>query len=408
MQRLKLPAGVISAEQALQVAAVAERHARSTIHLTSRGSMELHWLTADNLPLVARELARVGLDGRGACGGAVRGVVCGSLATESNPRLEALVRRIHRHFSGNPRFEHLPKKFKIAVEADTASGRHLVQDLALVPVAGAVAAYDVWVAGGLGREPQAGFLLAEKVAEEGLLPLIEAVADLYAARTPAGKRLKHLLREIGPEEFRSLVMATPAITARLVSRPSLAAALLPEPAASAVRLEARVFAGELAAGQLRSLANLASSSAGSMLVVSGEQNIVLYLDAAADATAARQELAKAGFSGASHRERVACRVCPGAHECRMGLALTRDLAAELVALSGPLAGSLTWAISGCHNSCTRPQLADLGIVASRLVNEGGERTPRFDLYRGGAGTLSRAVATGLSREELFREIRAIG
>lgn len=408
MQRIKLPGGMLSAEQALQVALVAERYARSTIHLTSRGSMELHWLTADTLPLVARELARVGLDGRGACGGAVRGVVCGSLAAGANPRLEALVRRIHRHFSGNPRFEQLPKKFKIGVEADTVSGRHLVQDLALVPAVTDPAAYDVWVAGGLGREPQAGFLLAEAVAEERLLPLIETVLDLYAARTLAGKRLKHLLREIGEAAFRSLVMAAPALTTRLISIPPLAAALLPEPAVPAVRLEARVFVGQLASSQLRSLASLATSAAGSMLVVSGEQNVVLHLDAAADATAARQELAKAGFSGASPRERLACRACPGAHECRMGLVLTRDLAAELVALSGPLAGSLSWAISGCHNSCTQPQLAAVGIVASRLVNEAGERIPRFDLYRGGSGELSRAVATGLSREELFREIRAIG
>ena len=42
MQRIKLPAGIISAEQALKVAEIAERSARGVVHLTTRGSMELN------------------------------------------------------------------------------------------------------------------------------------------------------------------------------------------------------------------------------------------------------------------------------------------------------------------------------------------------------------------------------
>ncbi|HEY5513794.1 MAG TPA: nitrite/sulfite reductase, partial [Geomonas sp.] len=153
MQRIKLPAGIISSEQALKVAEIAERFARGLAHLTTRGSIELHWLTEADLATVAAQLASVGLVGRGACGGAVRGVVCGSLAAAGAPGLEALSRRIHRHFTGNPRFEKLPKKFKVGIEADTASGRHLIQDLGLVPALSADgrARFDVWAAGGLGR-----------------------------------------------------------------------------------------------------------------------------------------------------------------------------------------------------------------------------------------------------------------
>ena len=42
MQRVKLPAGVISAGQARAVAAVATRFGQGTIHLTTRGIMEIH------------------------------------------------------------------------------------------------------------------------------------------------------------------------------------------------------------------------------------------------------------------------------------------------------------------------------------------------------------------------------
>lgn len=410
MQRIKLPAGVISAEQAVKVAQIADRFARGMIHLTTRGSMELHWLTSEDLPLVARQLELVGLNGRGACGGAVRGVVCGSLSAGANSPLEAMVRRIHCHFTGNPRFETLPKKFKIAVEADTNGSRHLIQDLALIPAADSEKeAWDVWTAGGLGREPQPAFLLAESVAAERIMPLIEVVLGLYAARTPAGKRLKHLLRDIGEKEFRSLVMAELESLPLLPYLPPLAPALLPEPAGPDHRLQAGIFTGELTGSELLGLANLAAKWADGMLLVTGDQNIVFHLPVGADLVEARQELVYAGFAGTSRRERVTLRVCPGNHECRMGLAPTRDLAAEIVALLGPQGMKQNWALSGCSNCCARPQLADAGIVVSRLVNEDGERTPRFDLYRGdGSVQFAAVVGQGLTLEELFREIAAIG
>jgi len=408
MQRIKLPAGVISSEQALKVAETAGRFARGLIHLTTRGSMELHWLAEADLPLAARQLAMVGLNGRGACGGAVRGVVCGSLSAGAGSRLEALAHRIHRHFSGNPRFESLPKKFKIAVEADSSSGRHLIQDLALLPATGGDA-YDVWAAGGLGREPQAAFLLAAAVPAVRIVGLVEAVVRIYAAHTPAGKRLKHLLRDIGQEEFRARVMADAAAAAELPAVANLSTSLVPALASPAHRLEVGVFAGELAGSELTALAEIGAKWGGGILLVTGEQNIAFHLDDGADPAAVRQELVYAGFPGTGRRERVKFRVCPGSHECRAGLAPTRDLAAEIIALLGPQGMKLGWAVSGCHNCCAQPQLADVGIAVSRLVNEDGERTPRFDLYRGGSdGTFAAVAGQGLTREELLREVAAIG
>src|SRR5450759_986484 len=62
----------------------------------------------------------------------VRGITCGSHGAQGFPQLESRARRIHRHFTGNPRFERLPKKFKIGIEADVIGGRHLIQDVGLV------------------------------------------------------------------------------------------------------------------------------------------------------------------------------------------------------------------------------------------------------------------------------------
>ena len=410
MQRIKLPAGIISSEQAGKVAQIAERFARGLAHLTTRGSIELHWLSEEDLAPVAAQLASVGLVSRGACGGAVRGVVCGSLGTAGAPALEALSRRIHRHFIGNPRFETLPKKFKIGIEADTASGRHLIQDVGLVPAPSqdGRSRYDVWVAGGLGREPTPGFPLLQGVLEESLLPLIETVLRLYRDNTPPPKRLKHFVRQIGQEAFRNLVLSDPAILEELPSAPSFSASLVPVPESGAHRVEVPVFAGELSCGGLASLAEIAGRHCGGMLMITGNQNVALHPEAGSDPSLVLDALRAAGFAGQEPRDLVSFRICPGNHECIAGLAPTREIAGLLLDAMGPQAQALTWAISGCPNCCAQPQLAQAGVVASRLVSEADGRAPRYDLYRAGAGPFAESVQQELAQEALLEAVRLLG
>jgi len=410
MQRIKLPAGIITAEQAAKVAQIAERFARGQAHLTTRGSIELHWLSEADLAPVAAQLASVGLVSRGACGGAVRGVVCGSLGAAGAPALEALARRIHRHFTGNPRFEKLPKKFKVGIEADTASGRHLIQDIGLVPAPSEDGRprFNVWVAGGLGREPTPGFLLAPGVLEESLLPLIEKVLRLYQENTPPPKRLKHFVRQIGQEAFRELVFADPAVAEELTSAPSFSASLVPVPESAAQRIKVPVFAGELSSRGLASLAEIAGRHCGGILMITGNQNVALHLQAGGEPSQVRQALAEAGFSLDAPRDQVVFRVCPGNHECIAGLAPTREIAGLLLDAMSPSAQKLSWAISGCPNCCAQPQLSQAGVVATRLVGdtEGG-RAPLFDLYRAGSGPFAEPVEQGLTLDALQEAVKLI-
>src|SRR6266568_158376 len=113
MQRVKLAGGVISAEQADMVADLATRYASGIVHLTTRCSMELHQVREHDLREAGQRLAAVDLTSRGACGGAVRGITCNTSCAPDFPAIHALAQSLHRHFTNNPRFEELPKKFKI-------------------------------------------------------------------------------------------------------------------------------------------------------------------------------------------------------------------------------------------------------------------------------------------------------
>jgi len=144
-------------------------------------------------------------------------------------------------------------------------------------------------------------------------------------------------------------------------------------------------------------------------MATADQNIAFPLSQDLDPAQAQFELAQAGFTNASRDEWITFRVCPGSHECRAGLTATRDIANLVLDVIGPNAERLTWAISGCHNSCTQPQLADIGIVSSKLVTgEDGQRTPRFDLYRPVGTALNQKQETGLSLDELTAVVKNIG
>jgi sulfite reductase beta subunit-like hemoprotein len=66
----------------------------------------------------------------------------------------------------------------------------------------------------------------------------------------------------------------------------------------------------------------------------------------------------------------------------MGLVATREVARQVIANMGTFGRSQKWAISGCSNSCSQPQLADHGIISRKLVTEeDSTRTPRFDLVQ---------------------------
>lgn len=409
MQRVKLPAGVISAGQARTVAEVSTRFAQGTVHLTTRGSMEIHWLREELLPQVKRELAMSGLTSRGACGGAVRGITCGSQGAQGFPALETLARRLDRHFTGNPRFERLPKKFKIGIEADVVGGRHLIQDVGLVlaRLEDGKAHYDVWIAGGLGREPQAAFLLAADMAEERIIPVIEAIVTVYAAHTPPPKRLKFLAKEFGEAKLRRLIETESSYGEEIPAVSGLPEHLVTVPDGHR-RLELPVFAGELTAEQLVVIAESADRHADGVLMVTANQDIALQLLPGVDAAAVLNALQQA-TGLASVAPPTVLRVCPGSHECRMGLAATRDVARELLAHIGAQGQALSWALSGCPNSCTQPQLAGVGIVTSSLVKgDGGERSPRFDLYRTGDAGFGTAVGRSLTLDELCGRVRDIG
>ena len=407
MLRIKIPGGLLSPVQAEAIATLSERFSNHLLHLTSRGSIELHWLRVENVEEVGRQLAAVGLTSRGACGGAVRGISCSTTVAPGFSIAQGLARRLHRHFAGNPHFEGLPKKFKISVDAGYAGARHLIQDAGIVHVGSTEAGelYDLWVAGGLGREPQPAFLFARQLDEAQLFPLLEAIVTVYRQRTPAGKRLKHLLREIGEESFRQLLVETIGAVTLLPSRGIGLSLNIGE---EQPFVEARIFAGQVTSHDFQAFAKLARRYGNEQLFISADQNVLFSPAGGHEEAALRNELATLGYGGERLDERVNFRICPGNHECRMGLAPTRVVARKILEHLPAEVTTLTFAISGCPNSCSQPQLADVGILTTSLrADADGTREPRFSLYRRSGDDFGTVIAANLTEEDLLLHLSRI-
>jgi sulfite reductase beta subunit-like hemoprotein len=406
MLRVKIPAGLLTSAQAEVLCSLSKRLSNGMLHLTSRGSIEFHWLRYEHLEEVFSRLADVGLTSRGACGGAVRGISCSTTYSPGFQVVQDVAQRLNKHFAGNPDFEGLPKKFKICVEAGYQGARHLIQDLGIVMVNAdsKQACFDVWCAGGLGREPQPGFLLKRAVPEGQLIHLIESVVQVYRENTPPPKRLKFLLNTIGEEAFRKLLKAE--MTQRLhAEQPELGDVRVLAP--QGTFLEIPVFAGELEADRLHRLATIVSENARGYLATTADQNIALLTESVEEMEAFKKALEQNDIIPNSSGISAKFRVCPGNHECRMGLSATRDIAWHITTLINESVKDMSWAISGCSNSCSQPQLAEYGIVTSKIATEEGRNWPLFDLYRRDDQHLGRPIAKKLSAADLYGLIRTL-
>src|SRR6476661_10414558 len=97
MQRIKIPAGGLNAEQLETLADLAEEYSDGIAHVTTRQDFQLHYIHIEDTPSLMRRLAVDGLTTREACGNSVRNVtacplagVCRTQSFDVSPYADAL------------------------------------------------------------------------------------------------------------------------------------------------------------------------------------------------------------------------------------------------------------------------------------------------------------------------------
>ena len=434
MQRIKIPYGGMTAEQLEALSELADEYADGILHITTRQDIQLHYVHIDDTPDLMRRLAAVGITTQEACGNSVRNItactlagVCHDEVFDVSPYADAMT----QFLLGHDDVQDFGRKFKVAFSgcAGHACGLVKMHDLGLLAVTReldgeTVRGFTVFVGGGLGTVPHQAKVLAEFCTEAQLLPLTQAIARVFARlgekKNRNRARLKFLVAKLGIDEFRRLVeeeLATLPPDARHQAyigelgefdyQPAKAGlalngAPLPagfadwyrsnvyrqvQPGYSAITLHAPL--GDFTSQQGFELADIARNYVGDNIRLSVEQNIVLRWVADADLPAIYQELCAIGLGAAGADTIVDITTCPGTDTCKLGIASSRGLTAELRARLLEKIHQLPEAVrelkikvSGCFNSCGQHHVADIGFFGNSR-RSGNHKMPHFQVVLGG-------------------------
>jgi len=452
MLRLRVPGGVLTLEQAFALADFAHLYSGGEWHVDTRANIEFHAVPEARLLEFVEKVETIGLTTRGACGDSVRNIVLGSeSASASVDRIQRVVEAATERFAGKPEFEVLPRKFKIAFyAADDREPLHRINDLGFVEESGAgtlpaadhdadgtsaVLRFSVWIGGGLGREPRLGDLAFANVPAQEVGNLIEAAVLVHNEwgnrKNRARARLKFVLQDLGLAKVRELILQRWHAPADVDTHP-VVTPTAPAPRLSAdgvhaqqdgrFRVRVPLVAGDITGEGVKPILAAARRAGATRIQLSVRQNIAIPDVPAQAVPGLVRELETLGYPPSGWfgaRDIVAC---PGASSCRKGFVETHDFARVLSdALQGAQAPGwakrLRISVSGCPNSCSQPQLYDLGFRGN-AGKANGVVVKGYDLLIGGrlygrtlvgqqfAGLLSQedVIATAVTAVNLIGEI----
>lgn len=176
--RVRMPGGMVTPQQWLNMDALADKYANGTLKLTTRQTFQLHGVLKKNLKTTIQKINESLLDTISACGDVNRNVMCHANPAESpfHPEVIELAKKIGRHLLPETKAYHeiwldkkrvagsktvepfygdryLPRKFKIGIIIPPNNDCDIFsQDLGFIAIVekGKIAGYNLVVGGGLG------------------------------------------------------------------------------------------------------------------------------------------------------------------------------------------------------------------------------------------------------------------
>ena len=411
MMRIKVPGGRMTSEQLRTVADLTQTYARGIGDITTRQTIQLHWLTIGDMPDIFARLNAVGVTTAGACGDITRNLTSSPAAgfdpqelVDTRPAVDA----IQDFFHLNRDFGDLPRKFKIAVEGSPVqSTLPQINDASLIAhkrESDGVVGYHFFVGGGLSLQPFFGQQLDVFVPATDLDKIVDvmrAIAECYrdaeqlrAKRTRA--RLKYLMAEWGPEKF------TAEVRAKLAWTPDPAAPgfeFSDETYRDHIGVHAQsqpglhwiglcVLAGRLTDTQMRLAADVADKYGGGEVRTTNVQNLLIPHIKTEDLAAAQEELAAGGFAWDVPNIRRGAIACTGIEFCNLAITETKlrikDVLVHLEEVApNPYERGLKINMNGCPNSCAQHHVGDIGLQGCLARLDDGSQVEAYDVHLGG-------------------------
>ncbi|MFJ4154575.1 precorrin-3B synthase [Pseudomonas sp. NPDC089752] len=372
--RIKLPGGLLLADQADAVAGAAERFATGVIEATNRGNLQIRGIGDDQQGLIDSLLA-AGLGPREAASDDVRNLMLSPLAG-LDPAMVLDVRPLAAQvldlLQGTPRFHQLSAKF--ALQLDGGESLAMLDHPHDLWLSALRLEQRTWLAFGLAGCPADGQVLGAVPLEQGLA-LVRAVLERFLdLANPEQARMRQLLEDCTVDSFiEGLGLRIRRDAAVLDWRreagnsPWLGA--LEQQQGMALGVAPPL--GRLTSDMLRGVARVAREQGDGSLRLSPWQSLVLPNIAGASIAEAQRELSALGLLCHNHEPLARLVACTGSSGCAKAHGETKADAVTLATLL-PAGAPASVHLSGCHRSCAVAHVAPATLLA---------RSPgRYDLY----------------------------
>jgi sulfite reductase beta subunit-like hemoprotein len=443
MQRIKVPGGLMTADQFDVLADISDKYGRGIAHFTTRQDIQIHWVPVEQIMDMYDRLLAVDITTRGACADSVRNVTaCPFAGTSPDEPFDVApyCLAIHDYFLFNPLNLTLPRKFKICVEGchrDCAQGP--INDIGLyAKLQGGKRGFSVVAGGGLGSQPFLAKPVQEFIPADDVLIWCEAIVRVqhrYGERKNRNKaRMKYVVQKMGLPKFRATIEAEVGrVTAergddlRADVRAMVGGYQMPAPAkaasSSAPALPAfahwqrtnahpqrqagyravvvQLPLGDITTDQMRALGRLAREHGNGTLRATNDQNLVLPSVAEAALPALHRRLVDIDLANPDASTIADVVSCPGMDYCSLAITRSMGMAERLRAhiLDDPATGNgfaarlgpFTVKISGCPNSCGQHHIGDIGLTGHAVNGADGVERPFYSILVGGS------VGEGTSR-----------
>jgi sulfite reductase beta subunit-like hemoprotein len=460
MQRIKLPAGLMTPRQARELADIGDEYGRGVIHVTTREDVQMHWIDLGKVIEIYERLHAVGITTRGACADSVRNVTgCIHAGTWPGELFDVTpyALAVHEYFLFHPLNLTQPRKFKIAFatcEYDCVQSR--INEIAYFPkVRDGRKGFSVYAAGGLGSQPHLAQLVREFIPAEDVLIMTEAIVRLQhrsgERKNRKRARMKYLYQRWGAERFVREVDAQVALVeeqqgdalraelTEIVSefRPSAPS----RPAAPAPQVKDAEFGhwlrtntyaqrqegyfgatvqlplGDITGEQLRAVVDLAERYGSGEIRAANDQNLMIPWIPGNDLEAFYLRLHQMGLSAADALHITDVTACPGADYCSLAMSRSMGVATKirnhLLATNGAVEdiGVFRIKISGCPNACGQHYVGDIGLTGLSLKGDNGQFEPHYSMLIGGdlgeEAALGKRVSGRFPADEVPKVVAAL-
>ena len=452
MVRIRVPGGICTPGQWLEIDRLSDQHDNGSIKLTTRQAFQLHGVLKGNLKATIKRINGTLLDTLAACGDVNRNVMCNPNPDESGIHQEVYekAREISEHLSPKTRAYHeiwldgervaggpgevepiygktyLPRKFKIGVAVPPSNDVDVfTQDMGFIAIIeeGRLVGYNVTAGGGMGADhnkpetfPRLGDVLGFVEGSE-VIAVSEAIVttqrDFGDRTNRKHARLKYTIEDRGVDWFKAEVQRRSGVEfraardfgfERTTDRYGWTEGLLGK----------WHFTLFIQNGRLRdaegfclkqAVAEVARVHDGDFRLTPNQNLIIanVSVDGRARIESILERLAPGSTDGSAHTGlRLNSLACVALPTC--GLALSEsermlpglvDRLEEIIDQAGLHDAAITIRMTGCPNGCARPYNAEIGLV--------GRGPGRYNLYLGGAfdgSRLNKMFGQGLREEEV--------